>query len=137
MGIPNPSAIKAEIKGLESQKRETISAQKEQIQSKLSELLDNRAKLQARIKDLQSKANDRRYPPQVKAQIREQISTTVRQKDQLDAMVKRLYAQRNAVEMQVGGRYDQAILARRNFLTRLAGMQISQAVGDEVKGRKG
>lgn len=137
MGIPNPSAIKAEIKGLESQKSEVVSAQKEQIQSKLSELLDGRAKLQARIKDLQSKANDKRYPPQVKAQIREQISSSVRQKEQLDAMIKRLYAQRNSVEMQVGGRYNQAIVARKNLLTRLAGLQFSQAVGDEVKGRKG
>lgn len=137
MGIPNPSAIKAEIKGLESQKGEVISAQKEGIQSKLSELLDGRAKLQARIKDLQSKVNDRRYPPQVKAQIREQLSSSVRQKEQLDAMIKRLYAQRNAVEMQVGGRYDQAIIARKNLLARLAGLQFSQAVGDEVKGRKG
>jgi len=137
MGIPNPGAIKAEIKSLETQKGEVISKQKEQIQSKLSELLDNRAKIQSRLADLKSKANNPQFPPQVKAQIREQISSLARQKDQLDAVVKRLYAQRDAVEIQVGGQFNQAITMRRSLLARLAGMQFRGAVGDEVKGRKG
>lgn len=137
MGMPNPGAIKADIKNLEIQKGEAISGQKEQIQSKLSEILDNRAKLQSRLSDLKSKLGNPQFPPQVKAQIREQISVLSRQKDQLDAVVKRLYAQRDAVEFQIGGQFNQAIIMRRSLLARLAGMQFRGAVGDEVKGRKG
>ena len=137
MGIPNPGAVKAEIRALESQKSEVTSRQKEQIQLKLSETLDNIAKIRGRISDLRKAVNHPQIPPGQKAQIRAQLSYLNRQMQQLEAVKKRLFTQREAVEFQVGEQFNQAIAMRRSLLTRLAGMQFRQAVGDEVKGRKG
>jgi chromosome segregation ATPase len=137
MGIPNPGAIRREIQSLEGQKGEAVSSQREKIQMKISELIDTKAQIQGHIMKLNKNLSDPRVPPQAKSQVREQLSHLNRQKAQIEASIARLYAQREAVKMQIEGQFGGAIAQRRQLLSRLAGYAMNQAVGDEVKGRKG
>ncbi len=137
MGIPNPGAIRREIQSLEGQKGEAISSQREKIQAKISELIDTKAQIQGHINKMNKNLSDPRVPPQAKSQIRAQLSNLNRQKAQIENSIARLYEQREAAKMGIESQFAGAIAQRRQLLSRLAGFAVTQAVGDEVKGRKG